>query len=207
MKFLRKHWPWLAVAAWYGLIFLFSAQTGEASGEVSDRLAFDLLRWDVDNPWVLSEVQYAFFQLVTYLLRKAAHMGVFFVLTALLLRALRDPPPPARRCCGGTVRSSGRPGRAPPVFRPRPQLSAPGRDHRPAGRSALRRMLSPASLHPPPQTAQKSSIETQNGRSWQERPFFPYILLLGLFLAGLPHPGGVVQQPLAQSQRLGRDLQ
>ena len=108
MKFLRKHWPWLAVAAWYGLIFLFSAQTGEASGEVSDRLAFDLLRWDVDNPWVLSEVQYAFFHLVTYLLRKAAHMGVFFVLTALLLRALRDPlPPPLRRAaaaaglCGG----------------------------------------------------------------------------------------------------------
>lgn len=93
MKFLRKWWPWLAAAAWYGLIFYFSAQTGTASGEISDRLAFDLLQWDVDNPWGLSEVQYALFQLVTFLLRKAAHMAVYFVLTALLLRALRDPLP------------------------------------------------------------------------------------------------------------------
>lgn len=96
MKTWRKYWPWLAVAAWYGLIFFFSAQTGEASGEISDRLAFDLLRWETDNPWTLSEVQYALFQLVTFLLRKAAHMAVFFVLTALLLRALRDPLPNVR---------------------------------------------------------------------------------------------------------------
>lgn len=97
MKLLRKHWPWLAVAAWYGLIFLFSAQTGEASGQLSDQLAFDLLRWDVDDPWSLSQVQYVLFQLVTFLLRKAAHMGVFFVLTALLLRALRDLIPSVKR--------------------------------------------------------------------------------------------------------------
>lgn len=95
MKFLRKWWPWLAAAAWYGLIFYFSAQTGAASGEISDRLAFDLLQWDVDNPWVLSDVQYALFQLFTFLLRKAAHMAVYFVLTALLLRGLRDPLPSA----------------------------------------------------------------------------------------------------------------
>lgn len=95
MKFLRKWWPWLAAAAWYGLIFLFSAQTGEASGQLSDRLAFDLLQWDVDNPWSLSQMQYALFQIFTFLLRKAAHMGVFFILTALLLRALRDSLPSA----------------------------------------------------------------------------------------------------------------
>lgn len=90
MKTLRKHWPWLAAAAWYGLIFYFSAQTGEASGEISDRLAFDLLQWETDNPWTLSEVQYALFQLVTFLLRKAAHMAVFFVLTFFLLLGLKD---------------------------------------------------------------------------------------------------------------------
>lgn len=103
MKFLRKWWPWLAAAAWYGLIFYFSAQTGAASGEISDRLAFDLLQWDVDNPWGLSEVQYALFQLVTFLLRKAAHMAVYFVLTALLLRALRDPLPPAGKRAAAAI--------------------------------------------------------------------------------------------------------
>lgn len=90
MKLLRKHWPWLAAAGWYGVIFFFSAQTGDASGEISDRLAFDLLRWETDNPWTLSEVQYAFFQLVTFLLRKTAHMAVFFVLTFFLLLGLKD---------------------------------------------------------------------------------------------------------------------
>lgn len=74
--------------AWYAVIFWFSAQTGAESGEISDRLAFDLLRLDTHNPWTLSEVQYALFQLVTFLLRKAAHMAVYFVLTAFLLLAL-----------------------------------------------------------------------------------------------------------------------
>lgn len=83
--------------AWYAVIFLFSAQTGAESGEISDRLAFDLLRLETDNPWTLSEVQYALFQLVTFLLRKAAHMAVYFVLTALLLLALRGIFVSARR--------------------------------------------------------------------------------------------------------------
>lgn len=93
MKTLRKVWPWLAAAGWYGVIFFFSAQTGDASGEISDRLAFDLLRWETDNPWTLSQVQYAFFQLVTFLLRKAAHMAVFFVLTFFLLLGLKERLP------------------------------------------------------------------------------------------------------------------
>lgn len=84
----RRLLLWLPALAWYAVIFLFSAQTGTESGEISDRLAFDLLRLETDNPWTLSEVQYALFQLVTFLLRKAAHMAVYFVLTAFLLLAL-----------------------------------------------------------------------------------------------------------------------
>lgn len=93
----RRLLLWLPAVAWYAVIFLFSAQTGVESGEISDRLAFDLLRLDTDNPWTLSEVQYALFQLVTFLLRKAAHMAVYFVLAALLLLALRGIFVSARR--------------------------------------------------------------------------------------------------------------
>lgn len=85
----RRLLLWLPALGWYAVIFLFSAQTGAESGEISDRLALDLLRLGTDNPWTLSEVQYALLQLVTFLLRKAAHMAAYFVLTALLLLALR----------------------------------------------------------------------------------------------------------------------
>ena len=85
----RRLLLWLPAAGWYAVIFLFSAQTGVESGTISDRLAIDLLRLETDAPWTLSEVQYAFFQLVTFLLRKGAHMAVYFVLTACLALALR----------------------------------------------------------------------------------------------------------------------
>lgn len=93
----RRLLLWLPAVGWYAVIFLFSAQTGAESGEISDRLAFDLLRLETDNPWTLSEVQYAFFQLVTFLLRKTAHLAVYFVLTAFLVLALRGLLSSARR--------------------------------------------------------------------------------------------------------------
>ncbi|MBE0429886.1 MAG: VanZ family protein [Thermoleophilia bacterium] len=58
----RKLLPWLAVAAWAGLIFFFSAQPSLSTG---------LGIWDI-------------------ILRKAAHMAVFGVLSLLVWRAVRQ---------------------------------------------------------------------------------------------------------------------
>lgn len=74
---------------WYAVICLFSAQTGTESQEVSDGV-LELFGYDIRNaPMVLSA-------LLSFLLRKAAHAGVFFLLTALLYWALKELKRPLR---------------------------------------------------------------------------------------------------------------
>ncbi len=85
----RKILAWLAVFAWLGVIFAFSAVPGDASGEQSSAL----LR-------VLSEAAAAVFGAAAgevfsggaaeWLLRKAAHVTEFAVLSVLLFRALGE---------------------------------------------------------------------------------------------------------------------
>lgn len=78
-KWLR----FLAPAAWYGVIWFFSSQTGSESQEVSDGV-LRLFGYDIQNSLV------ALSALLSFLIRKAAHMGVFFVLTGLLCWALKE---------------------------------------------------------------------------------------------------------------------
>lgn len=74
---------------WYAVIWLFSAQTGGESQEVSDGV-LELLGYDIPNsPMALSA-------LLSFLVRKGAHMGVFFVLTALLYWGLQEVKRPVR---------------------------------------------------------------------------------------------------------------
>lgn len=79
----RRLARWLPAAGWYAVIWFFSAQNGVESQNVSDGVLTQLFHYDILNsPLVLSG-------LLSFLVRKAAHMGVFFVLTGLLVFALK----------------------------------------------------------------------------------------------------------------------
>lgn len=75
----------LASAAWIGVLFFFSGQTGQASGALSEKLT----RW-LFGRWI---EQGADAVLLEHLLRKAAHVGVFavegFLLGLALMHCLR----------------------------------------------------------------------------------------------------------------------
>ena len=82
-----KALSFLPAAAWYAVIFAFSAQTGEESGRLSGEVA----RRSIGLLGELGEIfesDWDAFLLLTFFLRKAAHMGIYFILTALLLYGL-----------------------------------------------------------------------------------------------------------------------
>lgn len=89
--FLKRLWtklfPWLPAGLWYFVIFCFSAQTGSESTELSDPLAYGLLEWRY--PLLSEEGRAAMMGLLSFCVRKAAHMFIYFVLTGLLVLALR----------------------------------------------------------------------------------------------------------------------
>lgn len=77
----RRLARWLPAAGWYAVIWALSAQTGAESQSVSDGV-LELVGYDIKNsPVTLSG-------LLSFLVRKGAHMAAFFVLTALLVLAL-----------------------------------------------------------------------------------------------------------------------
>lgn len=73
---------WLPVLVWYGVIFLFSAQTGDASSQLSSGVIETAFRVD------LATADWDLVLMLSFLVRKGAHMFVYFVLTGLLLFAL-----------------------------------------------------------------------------------------------------------------------
>ena len=84
MKNIKVLFSWVAVAVWMLLIFSFSAQNGETSGNLSNRFMssllipiFNFLGVTIQdlNSWGL-------------LIRKAAHMFIYFVLAILSVHAL-----------------------------------------------------------------------------------------------------------------------
>lgn len=87
----------LPAAVWYAVIFAFSAQTGDESG----RLSGAVVKGSIGILGELGELfqtDWDAFLLLTFLVRKAAHMGIFFILTALLLYGLwRMGLPPGAR--------------------------------------------------------------------------------------------------------------
>ena len=78
----------LPAAAWYAVIFAFSAQTGDESGELSGAIVHGSIGL-MGELGALFRTDWDALQLLSFLIRKAAHMGVFFVLTALLLLGFR----------------------------------------------------------------------------------------------------------------------
>lgn len=79
-KFLRY---WLPVLIWMALIFSASADT--ESSERSSRFIGPLVRWFVPD---ISETR---LDQIVFLVRKAAHVTVYFVLACLFVRALHTP--------------------------------------------------------------------------------------------------------------------
>jgi len=82
----EKVLAFLPAAAWYAVIFAFSAQTGEESGRLSGALVERSIDWM--GEWgKMFQTDWDAVLLLSFLVRKAAHMGIFFILTGLLFLA------------------------------------------------------------------------------------------------------------------------
>ena len=97
MKQIKGLLSWLAVAAWMVVIFLFSAQTGDSSGNTSGQL----VRWVIsifyrgfaDLPVV---EQTEILEVIHLLIRKGAHFTEYAILAMLVANALRHLEPDLR---------------------------------------------------------------------------------------------------------------
>ena len=89
MKQIKGFLSWLAVAAWMVVIFLFSGQTGDSSGNTSGQL----VRWVIsifyrgyaDLPVV---EQTEILEVIHLLIRKGAHFTEYAILAMLVANAL-----------------------------------------------------------------------------------------------------------------------
>lgn len=82
----EKALAFLPAAVWYAVIFAFSAQTGEESGRLSGALVERSIDWMGEWGKVFQADWDAVLRL-SFLVRKAAHMGIYFILTGLLFFA------------------------------------------------------------------------------------------------------------------------
>lgn len=83
----NKLYLFLPAGVWYAVIFRLSAQTGSSSSATSGRIVY----WLLEIPFlsIQSEEQHAaVLETLTFCVRKGAHMGAYFILTALLLLAV-----------------------------------------------------------------------------------------------------------------------
>ena len=84
--------PWLPVALWMVVIFLFSAQTGDSSGNTSG----EIVKWVIGLFYrnfaeMPAEKQTKILEVVHLLIRKGAHFTEYAVLAMLVSNALRMP--------------------------------------------------------------------------------------------------------------------
>lgn len=87
----RLLWRWLSPlpAAWYGVIWRFSAQPAEVSGALSDRLLYRLMRLGSPAFATAPEgIRTTAVEVLSFFERKAAHMFLYFVLALLVSFAL-----------------------------------------------------------------------------------------------------------------------
>ena len=93
----KKAWPWAAVLLWMVVIFLFSAQNGQRSGDTSGSVLRWILRlfyWGFDAYAI--EKQTAILELWHLIVRKGAHFTEYAVLAMLVANALRQYALPQR---------------------------------------------------------------------------------------------------------------
>lgn len=82
-----KALSFLPAAVWYAVIFAFSAQSGEESGRLSSAVVKGSIGL-LGELGELFETDWDAFLLLTFLVRKAAHMSIYFILAALLFYGL-----------------------------------------------------------------------------------------------------------------------
>lgn len=75
-------------AAWYGVIFALSAQTGDESGKLSGAIVDQSISW-LGEWGEIFHWNWEAVQLLSFLVRKAAHMGAYFILAALVLYGVK----------------------------------------------------------------------------------------------------------------------
>lgn len=81
---------WCPVVFWYGSIYHFSAQTAEVSSGLSNAFLYRLLQHLISNFGSYSEETLrAAVEMLSFWVRKAAHMSLYFVLALLVTLALR----------------------------------------------------------------------------------------------------------------------
>ncbi len=90
-KFDRRRFAVFSVLAvcWMGVIFLFSSQNGEISGELSHGVLERLLQlFGIDSGSILAETA----QIIHLWIRKSAHFFIYMVLSLLLSNAFLAVP-------------------------------------------------------------------------------------------------------------------
>lgn len=92
----KKALKWLAVAIWCGVIFFFSQQNGQESGNTSElvKKLFMLIGIDVNS--ILGEM-------ATLIIRKGAHFTEYFILCLLTYNALGRGKSLKRRLAGALM--------------------------------------------------------------------------------------------------------
>lgn len=103
-KILRKLLAFVPALLWYRVIWGFSAQTAVQSGGTSDGLLHSLL--SIVIPAYQSatlEIQAVAVEILSFFLRKGAHMTCYFILSALLLAACALWVKPIYKRCGLVV--------------------------------------------------------------------------------------------------------
>lgn len=79
----KKTLRWLAVVIWCGVIFFFSQQNGQESGNTSELVKKLFMFIGIDVNSILGEM-------ATFIIRKAAHFTEYFILCLLTFNALRN---------------------------------------------------------------------------------------------------------------------
>lgn len=89
-RFFLTFLAWLPAAAWYFLIWNFSAQTAAESSGTSGGVTNRALMWIYPSYRNMTpEARNALIESLSFVVRKGAHMFLYFVLMGLLLLALR----------------------------------------------------------------------------------------------------------------------
>lgn len=92
MKQIKKYFPWVMVILWMVVIFLFSAQTGDSSGNTSGEIVKRVIGLLYRNFAEFSaEKQTKILEVAHLLIRKGAHFTEYAVLAMLVANALRMP--------------------------------------------------------------------------------------------------------------------
>lgn len=77
---------WASVVLWAALIFMFSAQNGEQSGGLSNKIIESVVMPVLEFTGIKYES--INFSAISFLVRKAAHMFIYFVLAILAVNAV-----------------------------------------------------------------------------------------------------------------------